>query len=83
MCGKAPKRPRDMNQLAKLVSELATGQTTEVEARSAAAAILGRKGRLNNLGYLCERFNFWIIPSKLGHHSDLPVNYKTHAPRRK
>ena len=46
MSGKAPKRPRDMNQLAKLVSELATGQTTEVEARSAAAAILGRKGGL-------------------------------------
>lgn len=39
------KRPRDPNQLAKLVVDLATGQATEpVEKPPSAAAELGRKG---------------------------------------
>jgi hypothetical protein len=41
----ARKRPRDPNQLAKLIVDLATGTATEaVERPRSAAAELGRKG---------------------------------------
>jgi len=48
---KRPKRPRDMNQLGKMIVDLATGNVEpEVEpkrsAESEAAALLGRKGGL-------------------------------------
>jgi hypothetical protein len=43
-----PKRPRDPNQLAKLIVDLATGETTEAPepGKDAAASELGRKGGL-------------------------------------
>nr|MBA2601620.1 histone H1 [Actinomycetota bacterium] len=43
-----PKRPRDRNQLAKLVVDLATGEAKEPEApaKDQAAVDLGRKGGL-------------------------------------
>lgn len=41
----ARKRPRDPNQLAKMIVDLATGNATEsVETPRSAAAELGRKG---------------------------------------
>lgn len=48
MTGKAPKRPRDANQLAKAIVDLATGAASEAEKdeASSAAAILGRMGGL-------------------------------------
>jgi hypothetical protein len=40
-----PKRPRDPNQLGKLIIDLATGQATEPSPKNlSAAAELGRKG---------------------------------------
>lgn len=41
-----PKRPRDPNQLAKLIADIATGETTETPRpeKDASAAALGRKG---------------------------------------
>jgi len=41
-----PKRPRDPNQLAKLITDIATGQETETlpPPKDEAAAALGRKG---------------------------------------
>ena len=44
-----PKRPRDPNQLAKLIADLATGSITETPAdigKDPAAVALGRKGGL-------------------------------------
>jgi hypothetical protein len=47
-----PKRPRDANQLAKLITDLATGQasdarpTPEQEGKDPAAVSLGRRGGL-------------------------------------
>ena len=44
-----PKRPRDTNQLAKLVADLATGETVEPlvpDTRDPAAVELGRRGGL-------------------------------------
>lgn len=44
-----PKRPRDANQLAKSIVDLATGQTTEPvieDTRNPAAVALGRLGGL-------------------------------------
>ncbi len=43
------KRPRDVNQLAKLISDIATGEIQELktdDGKSAAAVSLGRKGGL-------------------------------------
>jgi hypothetical protein len=49
MPNRSSKRPRDVNQLAKLVAELATGQVelpkTE-DGKDPAAVALGRKGGL-------------------------------------
>jgi hypothetical protein len=41
-----PKRPRDPNQLAKLIADIATGEATETlpPPKDGAAAALGRKG---------------------------------------
>lgn len=44
---KKPKRPRDTNQLAKMIVDLATGEAEEVdpdEGKDAAAVALGKKG---------------------------------------
>jgi hypothetical protein len=45
-----PKRPRDTNQLAKFISDLATGEVTEPiksdDGKDPAAVSLGRKGGL-------------------------------------
>jgi hypothetical protein len=47
-----PRRPRDANQLAKLITDLATGQasdaspTPEQEGKDPAAVSLGRRGGL-------------------------------------
>lgn len=52
MTGKAPKRPRDPNQLAKSIIDIATGQkpdrdpTPEEQGKDPAAVALGRKGGL-------------------------------------
>ena len=46
---RSPKRPRDVNQLAKLVVDLATGQASEVrldDGKDPAAVSLGRRGGL-------------------------------------
>ena len=44
------KRPRDPNQLAKLIAEIATGEKSEAfmseDGRDLAAVILGRRGGL-------------------------------------
>lgn len=42
----SPKRPRDPNQLAKLITDIATGTQTETPppSKDAAAVALGRKG---------------------------------------
>ena len=42
-----PKRPRDTNQLAKMIADLTTRQTTEVnpdDSKDAAAVARGRRG---------------------------------------
>ena len=50
MAEKHPKRPRDMNQWAKRMVEIATGQvedrapTPEEQGKDPAAAAMGRKG---------------------------------------
>lgn len=44
-----PKRPRDPNQLAKLIVDIATGETDEVkteDGKNPAAVALGRRGGL-------------------------------------
>ncbi len=44
---KKPKRPRDTNQLAKLIADIATGEATDPdpdEGKDPAAVALGRKG---------------------------------------
>lgn len=44
---KKPKRPRDANQLAKMIADLATGEAVEVDpdaGKDPAAVALGRKG---------------------------------------
>jgi hypothetical protein len=44
-----PKRPRDPNQLAKLIVDMATGEAppdTTVDGKDPAAVALGRKGGL-------------------------------------
>lgn len=44
-----PKRPRDTNQLAKLIADIATGEVEEPKAdegKDPAAVALGRKGGL-------------------------------------
>ena len=50
MTGKAPKRPRDANQLAKFITDLATGEANELpspgEGKDPAAVSLGRRGGL-------------------------------------
>lgn len=46
---KNPKRPRDPNQLAKAIVDLATGEiieTTEINSLAAYASAFGRKGGL-------------------------------------
>jgi hypothetical protein len=46
---KTPKRPRDANQLAKLIVDMATGEApshTTVDGKDPAAVALGRKGGL-------------------------------------
>ena len=46
---KNPKRPRDPNQLAKLIADIATGEVTETktdDGKDPAAVELGRKGGL-------------------------------------
>lgn len=46
---KKPKRPRDPNQLAKFIADLATGEIQETdpdEGKDPAAVALGRKGGL-------------------------------------
>jgi hypothetical protein len=48
-----PKRPRDLNQLAKSIIDIATGQkpdrdpTPEEQGRDPAAVALGRKGKVS------------------------------------
>lgn len=46
MSGKAPKRPRDTNQLAKSIVDLATGEAEDdpYEGKDPAAVELGRRG---------------------------------------
>jgi hypothetical protein len=44
-----PKRPRDTNQLAKLIADIATGEVEDVktdDGKNPAAVALGRKGGL-------------------------------------
>ena len=46
---RSPKRPRDVNQLGKLIVDLATGQASEVrldDGKDPAAVSLGRRGGL-------------------------------------
>lgn len=46
---KTPKRPRDTNQLAKLIADIATGEVVEAntdDGKDPAAVALGRKGGL-------------------------------------
>jgi hypothetical protein len=46
---KKPKRPRDANQLAKLITDIATGEAAEISSdagKDPAAVALGRKGGL-------------------------------------
>lgn len=39
-----PKRPRDTNELAKLIVDLATGEAEEAPEKDASARSLGRRG---------------------------------------
>ena len=46
---KKPKRPKDPNQLAKLIVDIATGEVKETQpeaSKDPAAVVLGRKGGL-------------------------------------
>lgn len=54
MTGKTPKRPRDPNQLAKLMIDIATGESDQVErtvneARAAKAGAVGGPARAKAL----------------------------------
>lgn len=46
MTAKTPKRPRDPNQLAKLIVDIASGEISDAEktATEARASVAGRKG---------------------------------------
>ena len=44
MTGKAPKRPRDPNQLAKLITDIATGQANETAEQPLSPAERGKLG---------------------------------------
>jgi hypothetical protein len=48
-----PKRPRDPNQLAKLIVDIATGQVSDTESKKAvsgrAGGLKGGKTRMSNL----------------------------------
>jgi len=50
MADSKPKRPRDPNQLAKLIADIATGQVDDAfvtdDGRDLAAVMLGRRGGL-------------------------------------
>lgn len=48
MAEKRTPRPRDINQLAKLITEIATGETPDTidDGKDPAAVALGRKGGL-------------------------------------
>ena len=50
MAESRPKRPRDPNQLAKLIADIASGQTIDPpvtdDGRDLAAVLLGRRGGL-------------------------------------
>jgi len=48
MAEKRTTRPRDINQLAKLITEIATGETPDTidDGKDPAAVALGRKGGL-------------------------------------
>jgi hypothetical protein len=46
MSTKMPKRPRDPNQLAKLMVDIATGETSDSVTSSTQMAELGRSGGL-------------------------------------
>jgi len=46
---KKPKRPRDANQLAKLVVDLATGQTEELDSDAGKDPVAIELGRLGGL----------------------------------
>lgn len=50
MSDSKPKRPRDPNQLAKLIADIATGQVSDAlvtdDGRDIAAVMLGRRGGL-------------------------------------
>jgi hypothetical protein len=56
-----PKRPRDANQLAKSIVDLATGQSEEksqaADTRDPAAVALGRKGGLKGGRARAERLS--------------------------
>jgi len=41
---RTPKRPRDPNQLAKMIVDIATGDVSELPAKNAAAQDRGRSG---------------------------------------
>ncbi len=43
---KPPKRPRDPNQLAKLIADIATGEVAEKTPEPSAMGALGREGGL-------------------------------------
>lgn len=45
MAGKHPKRPRDPNQLAKLIVDIATGETDEAKPMTATAERAQKAGR--------------------------------------
>lgn len=61
MTRKAPKRPRDANQLAKSIVDIATGQHEEVvpvqadDGKDPAAVSLGRRGGLKGGRARAER----------------------------
>jgi hypothetical protein len=49
MPNRSSKRPRDPNQLAKLITDIATGETRDIktdDGKDPAAVALGRKGGL-------------------------------------
>jgi hypothetical protein len=55
-----PKRPRDQNQLAKLIVDIATGETEDKapdEGKNPAAVELGRRGGLKGGRIRAERLS--------------------------
>jgi hypothetical protein len=56
---KRPSRPRDANQLAKLITDIATGETSDRiytdDGRDLAAVMLGRRGGLKGGKARAER----------------------------